>query len=245
MVISWVDMVPFLSSGTLSSMGSGNRKRTRRADDLARKQGKQPAYERALIVCEGTKTEPQYLEEIRIEHRLSSTSIRVLPAGGMTSPIQVVEYARDLFNNGEPRKGVQRRAFDRVFAVFDRDDHASFDEALRLAASLEGQLRNDFSTRVPFSAVVSDPCFELWLLLHFEDVRRAMSSGDVQRRLRTHIPGYAKGSTDHYSRVRHLMDEAMSRADRLRAERARDESDSPYSCMPDLVRFLLSVRKSK
>jgi hypothetical protein len=197
-----------------------------------------------LIVCEGTKTEPKYLEEIRMEHRLSSTSIRVLPAGGMTSPIQIVEYARDLFNNGESRKGIQRRAFDRVFTVFDRDDHASFEAALQLTANLEGRLRNDYNARVPFVAVVSDPCFELWLLLHFEDIRRPMSGSDVQKRLKIHIPGYAKGSTDHYSRVRHLTGEAMSRADRLRAERARDESEGPYSCMPDLVRFLLTLRRS-
>jgi hypothetical protein len=51
--------------------------------------------------------------------------------------------------------------FDRVICAIDRDAHPNFDEALQLA-------RNSDKVDV----CVSYPCFEFWLLLHFEYTRR-------------------------------------------------------------------------
>jgi len=51
-------------------MGSDDlfrKRKARKAEELARKQKNQSSGRRFLIVCEGTKTEPQYFNEIRTE----------------------------------------------------------------------------------------------------------------------------------------------------------------------------------
>ena len=84
---------------------------------------KHPAsYERILIVSEGSKTEPNYFREIRTAYRLHTANVEVHPSELGTAPIQVVQYARSLFESGDRHKQIQPRAFEQVYAVFDRDD---------------------------------------------------------------------------------------------------------------------------
>ena len=109
-----------------------------------------------------------------------------------TAPIQVVQYARSLFESGDRHKQIQPRAFEQVYAVFDRDDHASYFDALQLADSLDGKLRNDNRQAVRFQAIASVPSFELWLLLHFGTYGLPIQRR-VMRRLRLHLTGYEKG----------------------------------------------------
>jgi hypothetical protein len=51
-------------------------------------------YARILIVSEGSKTEPLYLEEIRFAYQLHSANVVVQPSQLGTAPVQVVQYAR-------------------------------------------------------------------------------------------------------------------------------------------------------
>jgi hypothetical protein len=138
-----------------------NHPRERQAWALARKKGKRPPYPRILIVTEGEKTEPQYFDEIRKKLRLSATHIAIADSSYGTEPGQIVECAADLFR-------ARGKEFDQVFAVFDRDEHRTYHEALD--ACPRAKLRNDENRHVTLRAVPSNPCFELWLLLHYEDI---------------------------------------------------------------------------
>ena len=144
-------------------MGRDNSPRSRQARHLQRKQGQRASHDRLLIVSEGSRTEPNYFTEIRTAYRLHTANVKVLHSRLGTSPLQVVRYAEQLFLEGDPHTRLVPRAFDRVFAVFDRDEHESYANALRIAASPDGKLRNDNKQSVRFSAVASIPCFELWL----------------------------------------------------------------------------------
>ncbi len=58
---------------------------------------------------------------------------------------------------------------------------------------------------------VSNPKFEYWLLLHFEDGKGIASSQDCGNRLKKHIQGYDKGlKVQDFSRRR--IDDAVQRA---------------------------------
>ncbi len=46
-------------------------------------------------------------------------------------------------------------------SIGDRDDHDSYHEALTLAESLDGKLRNDVKQPVIFQAIASVPSFDL------------------------------------------------------------------------------------
>lgn len=68
--------------------------------------------------------------------------------------------------------------------MFDRDEHHTDHAALQRVAALNGRLEHDERVKVPFEAVVSVPCFELWLLLHFEDMFAPLHREDAVVRLR-------------------------------------------------------------
>ena len=94
----------------------------RQRKQLERKLNRRASYDRILIVSEGSKTEPNYFREIRAANRLHTANVEVQPSEMGTSPIQVVKYARELFENGDRHKHIQPRAFEQVYTVFDRDD---------------------------------------------------------------------------------------------------------------------------
>ena len=76
-----------------------------------------------------------------------------------------MRYAKQLFEAGDLHKRLRARAFEKVFAIFDRDDNKSYFDGLRLAGSHNGKLRNDVKQPVEFKTIASVPCFELWLRL--------------------------------------------------------------------------------
>ena len=108
-------------------MPRDNHPRERQARALERKRPQRPSFDRILIVTEGAKTEPLYFEEIRKQRRISSAHIEVLHSSLGTEPRQVVESAHRRFS--------ETKQFDCVFAVFDRDDHRTYAEALEKACA--------------------------------------------------------------------------------------------------------------
>jgi hypothetical protein len=183
-------------------MGRDNHPKARQQEQLNRKRKSRAPYNRILIVTEGKKTEPNYFNEIIARYRLHTANIEVQPSQYGTSPLQVVEYARDLFQDGDTHKNVGAKTFEQVYAVFDRDDHKTYFGALDLAAQLNGKLRNDEKKPVIFQAVPSVPCFELWLLLHFEEISAPIHRDEALKRLKKHIPNYEKGGEGHFDATR-------------------------------------------
>lgn len=179
-------------------MGRENAPKERRRQELQRKQARRAGYDRILIVSEGSKTEPLYFGEIRTAYRLHTANVEVRPSALGTAPIQVVQYARELFEKGDRHKHIAPRAFEQVYAVFDRDDHDSYLGALQLAESLDGKLRNDAKQAVRFKAIASVPSFELWLLLHFEDIQAPLQRDEVMQRLKQHSPNMTKVWAAHF-----------------------------------------------
>lgn len=223
-------------------MARDNSPKERQKKQLERRQGRRATYDRILIVSEGSKTEPNYFREIRAAYRLHTANVEVQPSEWGTASIQVVQYAQELFENGDRHKNVQRRAFERVYAVFDRDAHGSYHEALTLADSLDGKLKNDAKQPVTFRAIASVPSFELWLLLHYEDIQAPLHRDDVMRHLKLHIPSYDKGAGNAFAITGEYLDIATQRAERL-AERFSARTDpEPFTAIVELVKLLTTLR---
>jgi hypothetical protein len=207
--------------------------RLRNARDLKRKSGKRPPYDRVLIVCEGEKTEPQYFEEIRKINRVPAVHVRVLHSQHGTEPRQVVDYAEAKFReSGE---------YELVCAVFDRDDHKTYVNALDRAAQLDHALLNDEKQAVPFLAVPSVPCFELWLLLHFDDVQAFFPRGEIFKRLKKHLAKYEKGMKGTYAATQEYFEKASQRAARLRQRNNPRPGTEPHTNVDEIVAKLQSI----
>lgn len=225
-------------------MGRDNSPKERQRRQLERKLNRRASYDRILIVSEGSKTEPNYFKEIRAEYRLHSANVEVQPGVLGTQPIQVVEYARELFQKGDRHKGIRPRVFERVYAVFDRDDHPTFRDALARARELDGALRNDLKQPVKFAAIPSRPSFEFWLLLHFEDVRHLIHRDEVMQRLKRHLPDYEKGAGRAFAETKAGLPAAINRARALAQRSDPADDDEPYTGVVDLVELLMNLRQS-
>jgi hypothetical protein len=223
-------------------MARDNSPKERQKKQLERRQARRASYDRILIVSEGSKTEPLYFNEIRAAYRLHTANVEVRPCELGTAPIQVVQYARVLFEHGDRHKNIQPRAFEQVYSVFDRDEHRTYFDALKLVESLDGKLRNDARQPVAFRAIASVPSFELWLLLHFEDILAPIHRDDVMQRLKRHIPGYEKGAGRAFATTRAQLEIATQRAESLAERFTAYTHPEPYTAIVDLVKLLTTLR---
>ena len=129
---------------------------------------KQALRPQVIVVTEGEKTEPQYIYEFLRIHR--APNVRVEGTG--FDPQGVVEKAIEL------KKSLGRGTRVDVWAVFDRDEHLRFEEALQLAQ------QNDIRV------AVSNPCFELWAVFHYQDHAAPIDTRNCQRLLARLCEGY-------------------------------------------------------
>jgi RloB-like protein len=132
---------------------------------------------RILIICEGTKTEPGYFQDFRYRYR---RAVEVdLVSGGV--PRTLVARAVEMRQNADRAAGKdENERYDEVWCVFDIDDHPQVDDAKQQARDNEIKL------------AISNPCFELWVLLHFQDQRAHISRGKLRTECRKHLPAYEK-----------------------------------------------------
>jgi hypothetical protein len=194
-----------------------------------------------LIVCEGSKTEPNYFRELVAYYQLSSANIEITGDGG-SAPDSVVDYAIELFE--------QDPDYDCVFCVFDRDSHATFDQALRRVRDKKLIRRRDRHKigEARFEAITSIPCFEYWLLLHYEYTTAHMRRfADAEPRLRAVAvhANYAKGSKGLFDTTRLLLQTALTNADRANQAAAGANTDNPTTRIPNLIRYLLDLAQKK
>jgi hypothetical protein len=95
------------------------------------KSSKTPA-KRYLIVCEGSKTEPNYFKEMRHHLKLRTATIEICGKECGSDPVSVYQYAEKIYDE---EKDV---SYDSVYCVIDKDDHKNLNEALALIKSKEG-----------------------------------------------------------------------------------------------------------
>ena len=209
-------------------MAQDNSAKIRQERKLDRKKPRLPDYERILIVSEGSKTEPLYFKEvINASYPRKARRMVVLSHSSGTTPFQVVESARKFFEDGDG-KTIEQCAFDRVFAVFDRDDHLTYEQALSAARKME--LLNDNNKPIEFCAIASVPSFELWLLLHYEEIHWPLHRDEVLRRLKSkmlekHHLRYEKSMEGIYEITKAEFDTARARARHLSGKNYPEKDD--------------------
>lgn len=160
-------------------MGSKRRRRTRRP---ARLPATRIPKRRLLVVCEGKRTEPEYIAGFERHVRNARVEIEIPKERG--DPKRVVEIAKKCTQDAVDEAKRQRDdflAFDETWCVFDRDEHDRFADACTMARD-NG-----------FELAISNPCIELWLLLHFRENPGMQSRHVVARMLRAHLPREHKG----------------------------------------------------
>ncbi len=213
-----------------------HKRKAKLANNLERKKAKRDSYDKVLIVCEGEKTEPNYFKELIDTYEINSANVAIDGSCG-SSPKSVFERAVELYQ-AEKRKG---DPFDKVFCVFDRDSHDSYEETLKRIS-----LKNP---KLTFFATNSIPCFEFWILLHFKYttkpyVSTATSSmcNEVLKELSEVMPTYAKGNEKVFSSLLNQIEYAKSNAIRAEKESQKNNTDNPMTSVHILIEYLQNIK---
>ena len=223
-------------------MGTDNlfhKRKLRSNKSLQRRKAKKASYDRILIVCEGKKTEPNYFKELRQHFRLSSVNIEIENNTSGSAPISVVDHAL--------KKYKETKDYDRVYCVFDKDTHPSY------AQALDKIRRSRLGNGHKIMAAQSAPCFEFWILLHFEYTAGSFSAtgkasicASVINRIKEkhYIPDYEKGAKDLASILIPRLDFAIKNAKNVELfhKESCTESDNPSTKVHELVEYLRSLK---
>ena len=130
-----------------------------------------------LIATEGkNKTETTYFSEF---NSLFAEVIIVFANGNSTDPVKIVQDAINTAKN----RGIDHDEGDKMFAVFDTDFSKTkqIEEARTLAQKNNIEL------------ILSNPCFEIWILLHFRLSTHSFGSNrEVLNELINRWPKYQK-----------------------------------------------------
>ena len=203
---------------------------------LNRRQPTRNPIQKIVIACEGSKTEPGYFESIRRELRLRTLQIIVLRHQGRTDPRSIIE--RVIEERKEMKSNQAWTEGDSAWAVFDGDEHIEQSPDKWRSAI-------DLATKQKIKLAITNPCFEFWYLIHFQDYFAQITRDRVINLLGKHIPNYDKSMCLYPKPLKPLTEQAIQRAERIAAQIERDELDEHSnpccSGLPKLIQSLLRL----
>ena len=193
------------------------------------------------LFCEGQRTEPDYFESIKKHYRntmLKEFSVDVLiPYGGgvpLTIAQRAVKFAKSKYglNRGRHRKNSFENN-DEVWAIFDRDDHPNFSDAVVLCENNGIKVGR------------SNPCFEVWLILHVKDYGAINDSHNVQKIYSSLKPSDKKSRNNQgcFSELVKNVEDAEMRAEKQLKLR-RQENNSYGNPSTTVGRLTKSLREA-
>lgn len=210
------------------------KKKFRKEQELARKAAKREPYETIRIVCEDTKSSPNYLKEIIKHFRLNTANVVVIPSKG-SAPISVVNHAIELANTTD--------SIDRIYCVMDHDNHESLKRAIN-------KIKNyNLSDKPIFQTIISAPCFEIWPLLHLRYTTKLYSSSgkksaadNLHDDLLKLLPTYRKNTAHWFKDIIDKLETAIKNAKKLKKYNAETNSANPATDMHELIEYLMNLK---
>ena len=180
---------------------SGSDKLFQRAKlNFARKPPTKSPRDRILIVSEGEITEPNYFRALCNDVRLSSADVRICGKESDSPPSAVYKFALEELERNLRDKTSDD--YDRVYCVFDRDKHDCYDRTLKTIHKKPTHKVEEKTAKV--IAINSVPCFEFWVLLHFEYTDKPFENcASLEKQIKTKWATYSKKKTkDVYAELK-------------------------------------------
>ena len=228
--------------------------KSKRPSKSSLKRGKQlrEEYELIAIVCEGTKTEPFYYDDVKKVERLPSANIFVTGDCG-SDPLSVVRHGIHLYEKSVAEKNPST-LYDIVFCVIDRDAHQTFNAALDCA--LQYNRKKNKAIILP---IKSYPSFEIWYLFHFLYTRQVFvktptkSAGQRCKEAlniewkKVFKEDYEKSHSDIYKKLKskNLVVDGIKNATLALADAKKTNEMNPSTEAHLLLEFLLSIIDQK
>lgn len=205
---------------------------------------------RYYLIFEGANTERKYFQGIdnnRKELGINSQIELVIlhKEGDISSfshPIKLLELIEDK-KKSLKRDGKFAKAIDRFVIVFDRDSYEKAEDYIEFVEKASGDN----------ILAVTSPCFELWLILHYEDAveryivpnrvslfknEKVSSSHTVASRLFSEISGTNPKSGSFFNKLKDRIDLAISQEKELEQDilKMASELGSNVGCLIEQMR---------
>ena len=188
---------------------------------------KQPKF-KIIVFCEGSKSEPKYLESF---NRINGQGlVEIITKRGAGVPVTLVNLAVEEKKRLERTHKKTKDPIDglfQVWVVFDCDEHPNIPNAFTKARSNE------------VNVAYSNPCFEIWPYLHHVDHTAEIHRHKLQAELSKHIAGYSKEGSKEICAVKLDVhyDIAKQRAKKLKSghEEVGSPKSSPYTDIFELL----------
>ena len=166
-------------------------RKTRSSRSIKRKKSIIEPNIRIVAFCEGKSTEPKYIETFRDMYGNGLVDVKPIKAAGV--PYTLIEKAccekKRLDIVARKSKDPLDKKFQ-VWAVFDCDEHPRISESFKMA--------KDNGIYIGYS----NPCFEIWPMLHIQSLTAEIHRHALQRKLAKFIVGYdANGSKEACPRL--------------------------------------------
>jgi RloB-like protein len=208
-----------------------------RENSLRRREQLRAPKRKFVIFCEGANTEPRYFDALRRQFKGAIIDIEIVRGAGVPATIAASASAELSAIRQTGRRS--RQSFDKndqVWAVFDEDAHPGVPQALQRCRT------------AGVGIAYSNPCFELWLILHREPFDRPDDRHQVQRHLETLCPEYDRnaGKSPDCATLVEAVEEAEALADAQQARRIAEGAPfgAPSTTVQDLTRALRAAHAS-
>lgn len=192
---------------------------------LGRTPGKRRELRTVVVFCEGRNSEPDYVNGLkRLPHVLRNTALNIEIDPEQGTPLTLVKLAAERIKDPE---------VDECWCLFDVEwprNHPHLAETV------------DLAVRSGVRLAISNPCFELWLMLHQVSSTKFLNTGEAESQSRR-LDG-RRGKRIDAAVYMPLRKAAAERAELLEKRHARNGTrfpdDNPSSGM---FRFLTAVEE--
>lgn len=239
-------------------MGGLKRTAEKSREQLRKKRKKNPTI---LIICEGKDTETIYLDNFnskytKVDVRIADRNSRGKNKGKATDPENLVKKAIEIQKKDYD---INEKDGDRVWCVFDVDINYNNNNAIQSKIT-EIDKAKLLANKNHIRLGVSNPCFELWYLMHFEYTTANLKNyDDVKQRLDKYIKNYDK-NRNVYDELKPYLKDAIDEAKKLKqyheslgrtllnteSEYLKITADNivksnPYTNISDLIEYMESL----
>jgi len=167
-----------------------------------------------FVFCEG-ETEEQYICYLRTKYRLPIV-IDAKIAGNRITSEYISNYKKTKINHPK----------DKTFLIYDLDVPEMLSKLQKISNTI---------------IISSNPCFELWFLLHYQEQKSAITTIDCNSKLKQHHKAYKKGIIDAKLKEKLIekQEKALHRANKLKTH------ENPSTQINLLIQNLDEVKRGK
>ena len=210
----------------------------RKIQEKPRKSRPRVPYPIVIIACDGAKAERVYFSHFKRQARNKPLHIVLVKEAAGKGYLEIIQAAA--------RAKAEVEGSATVWCVSDVDVNYNTPNALQAKNNQLKKYINE-ANKHGFNIALSNPCFELWYLLHFEVTKAYLKDYDaIEKKLTTsrYIANYKKNA-DVYNALADKQTTAISNAEKLKQHHKdqniidlMDVATNPYTNIWELAKTL-------